>query len=118
MTRSTKYVGFDVHQASTVACVRSEDGRILARAVLPTEEAAILEFIVGLRGAVHVALEEGTQAQWLYELLEPRVHRVVVCDRRGLKRHGNKGDDPMPSRSPMTCAAGACGWSITAAHFG
>ena len=92
MKRNTKYVGLDVHQATTVASVREEGGRVLARAVFPTEESAITEFFGGMRGAVHVALEEGTQAQWLHELLTPRVNRVVVCDQRGQSRHGNKGD--------------------------
>jgi hypothetical protein len=39
-----------------------------------------------------VAFEEGTQAQWLHDLLTPRLHRVLVCDRRGGKKQGNKGD--------------------------
>jgi transposase len=45
-----------------------------------------------MRGAVHVVVEEGTQAQWLHDLLTPKVNRLVVCDRRGLVRGGNKGD--------------------------
>jgi hypothetical protein len=93
MKRTTKYVGLDVHQASTVAAVREEGGRMLARGIFATEEEAIVEFFGGIRGTVHVAFEEGTQAQWLYDLLKPRVHRVVVCDRRGEKKQGNKGDD-------------------------
>jgi transposase len=92
MKRTPKYVGLDVHQATTVASVREQSGRILARAVVPTEEAALLEFFARMRGSVHVAFEEGTQAQWLHDLLSPRVHRVLVCDRRGEKRQGNKGD--------------------------
>src|SRR3970282_117 len=50
------------------------------------------EFCRGMRVTIHVAFEEGTQAQWLHDLLEPLVHRVVVCDRRGEARRGNKGD--------------------------
>ena len=92
MKRRTKYVGLDVHQAMTVASVREEGGRVIARSIVPTEEAALVEFFTGMRGAVHVALEEGTQAQWLHDLLVPVVDRVVVCDRRGASRHGNKGD--------------------------
>jgi hypothetical protein len=88
----TKYVGLDVHQATTVASVRGEGGRILARTILPTEESAVVEFFRGMRGAVHVAFEEGTQAQWLHDLLMPLVDRVVVSDRRGEKRLGNKAD--------------------------
>ena len=92
MQRTTKYVALDVHQASTVASVREENGRVIARSVLPTEEPAIVEFFRGLRGAIQVALEEGTQAQWLHDLLVPLVDRVVVCDRRGEPRSGNKAD--------------------------
>ncbi len=33
-----------------------------------------------MAGSVHVVFEEGTQAQWLYDLLSPRVDRVIVCD--------------------------------------
>ena len=92
MRCSSKYVGLDVHQATLLATVRDSSGRIIARSILPTEEAAVLEFFAGMRGAVHVAFEEGTQAQWLHDLLSKRVARVVVCDRRGAPRHGNKGD--------------------------
>lgn len=92
MRRTTKYVGLDVHQATTVASVREESGRLIARTILPTEEAAILEFFRGMRGAMHVTFEEGTQAQWLHDLLTPAVDRVVVCNRRGQRGQGNKGD--------------------------
>ena len=92
MTRATKYVALDVHQATTAASVRAETGQVIARAILPTEARALTEFFGGMRGAVPVAFEEGTQAQWLHDLLIPLVHRVVVCDRHGEKRRGNKGD--------------------------
>jgi hypothetical protein len=62
--------------------------------VLPTEAAALVEYFRGMRGAVHVAFEEGTQAQWLHDLLVPIVQRVVVCNRRGQRQQGNKGDQP------------------------
>ena len=92
MKRTTKYVAFDVHQATTLASVREESGRVIARSVLPTDPSALTEFVRGMRGARHVTFEEGTQAQWLYELLAPLVDRVIVCDRRGAPRQGNKGD--------------------------
>ena len=92
MQRTTKYVALDVHQATTVASVRAEAGRGIARTILPTEASALVECVRGMRGAIHVALEEGTQAQWLHDLLVPLVDRVVVCDRRGEARQGNTGD--------------------------
>ena len=92
MKQTTKYVELEVHQATTVAVVGDDTGRVIARSVVPTEAAALLELVRGMRGAVHVALEEGTQAQWLYDLLAGRVARVVVGDRRGERQCGNKGD--------------------------
>jgi hypothetical protein len=92
MQPTSKYVALDDRQATTVASVREARGRVIARTVLPTEEGALVEFFRGLRGAIHVIFEEGTQAQWLHDLLAPRVDRVVVCDRRGQPRQGNKGD--------------------------
>ncbi len=92
MRRGPKYVGLDVHRATTVASVRRENGQVIARAVLPTEERGIVGFLEGMTGPVQVAFEEGTQAQWLYDVLEARVARTVVCDRRGQRRQGNHGD--------------------------
>ncbi len=36
MKLTTKYVAFDVHQATTVASVRNDSGPVLARSVLET----------------------------------------------------------------------------------
>jgi hypothetical protein len=94
MKRSSKYVGLDVHQATTVSTVRDDSGRILARTVVPTEAEALTDFCRGMRGSVHVAFEEGTQAQWRHDHLEPVVDRVLVCHRRGQASQGNKGDQP------------------------
>jgi len=92
MKQTTKYVGLDVHQDTTVACVRDETNRIVARHILATEESALIAFVRGMRGTIHVALEEGTQAQWLHDLLEREVQSVIVCNRRGEPSQGNKGD--------------------------
>lgn len=52
MKRSTKYVGLDVHQSTTVASVREQSGRVIARCILPSEQAAVVEFFRGMRGAM------------------------------------------------------------------
>ncbi len=92
MKRDPKFTGLDVHAATIVATVERQAGEPLLRSVLPTETGAVLEFFRGMRGPVHVAFEEGTQAQWLYDLLLPVVDEVVVCNRRGQRRQGNHGD--------------------------
>ena len=92
MKRTAKYVGLDVHQATTVAAVRAEGGRVIAREILPTDATALTAFVRTMRGPIHVTFEEGTQAQWLHDRLVPLVDRVVVCNRREVRRHGNKSD--------------------------
>jgi transposase len=91
MKRTSKYVALDVHQATTVTSVRVQSGRVVARSILPTEPSALVEYFGGMRGSIRVVFEEGTQAQWLHDLLAPIVEEVVVCDRRGEPR-GPKAD--------------------------
>jgi hypothetical protein len=56
-----------VHQASTVAAVREEGGRMLARGIFATDEEAILEFFGGIR-AGHTGPEDlGDHASTLEE---------------------------------------------------
>ena len=49
---------------------------MIARTILPTEAQALVELFQGIRGCVHVAFEEGSQAQWLHDLLAPIVASV------------------------------------------
>jgi len=79
MKRNSKYVGLDVYQAMTAATVRTEGGRVIARSVIETSERSITEFFSAMRGTVHVAFEEGTQAQWLYDLW-PAPHSLSQVD--------------------------------------
>jgi hypothetical protein len=41
---------------------------VIARTIVPSEARAVTEFVRGMRGTVHVAFAEGTQAQWLHDL--------------------------------------------------
>jgi len=90
--QAIQYLALDVHQATTVATVREESGAIRMRATVATEAGAIVGLVRGLGARVHVALEEGTQAQWLHDLLQAHVERVVVCNVRGRSETTNKSD--------------------------
>jgi transposase len=90
--QATQYLALDVHQATSVASVRDERGRVVMRATVPTEARALLGLVGGLGGRVEVAFEEGTQAQWLHDLLTPHVARVLVCNVRGRGEKANKND--------------------------
>jgi hypothetical protein len=49
-------------------------------AILETKTEAILQFLGGILGSLHVTFEEGTWAAWLHDLLKPHVTQVLVCD--------------------------------------
>jgi transposase len=89
-----KYIGLDVHQATISAAVLDCTGKLVMECILETKAATILQFIHGLRGSLHVTLEEGTCAAWLHDLLKPHVAQVLVCDPRKntTMKTGNKND--------------------------
>lgn len=89
-----KYIGLDVHQASISVAVVDESGKLVMQSVVATRATAILEFLEGLRGTLHITLEEGTYSAWLHDLLVRRVSQVVVCNPRknALLKAGNKSD--------------------------
>jgi transposase len=91
---SAKYIGMDVHKESISIAVRNAAGKIVMECVIETKASTILQFFDGLRGDVHVTFEEGTWAAWLYDLLKPRVTKLVVCDprRNALLQEGNQND--------------------------
>jgi transposase len=93
-----KYIGMDVHRATTVSAVLSATGKVLAEAIIETKGSVILDFIQSQRGTLWVTFEEGTQAAWLYDLIQPYVAKVVVCDPRKISTQGNKADRPDAKR--------------------
>jgi len=91
---SVKYVGLDVHQATISIAVLEANGKLVMQSVIATQASTMLDFIQGIRGELHVTLEEGISALWLYGLLKPHVHSVMVCDARksALVNAGNNSD--------------------------
>jgi transposase len=89
-----KYIGLDVHQATTSIAVLDANGTLLMDVTIATKASTLLEFLSAVKGTLHLTFEEGTQAAWLYNLLSPRVENVVVCDPRynALLKSGNKND--------------------------
>lgn len=87
-----KYIGMDVHKATTVTAVRNNEGSVETEAIIQTKRSPILDFIKGQSGTLHVVFEEGTQAAWLFDLIRPHVASVLVCDPRKIVNQGNKND--------------------------
>ncbi len=94
--KQDKYMGMDVHQATTVVAVRDGSGKLVFETIVETEAGSITRLLEGLSGPMHVGLEETTQAGWLSEVIRPWVSEVVVCDPRQNKwmQEGSKGDKP------------------------
>src|SRR5206468_4044431 len=94
MSRDIKYIGMDVHKEATVIAVLNGSGKLVMESIVETKAGSILQFIHGLRGELHVTWEEGTWAAWLYDLLQPQVHEILVCNprRNALLKEGSKSD--------------------------
>jgi len=89
-----KYIGLDVHKDATSIAVLNGVGKLVMESIIETKAATLLEFVRGLRGELHVTLEEGTWAAWLYDVLKPHVEEIVVCNprRNALLKEGSKSD--------------------------
>ena len=73
-----RYIGLDVHAASTTFAVLGESGKRLGSHVVETNGQALVEQLKTIPGNKHVCLEEGTQSAWVYEILSPHAKEVVV----------------------------------------
>src|SRR6266446_4801907 len=94
MSYDVKYIGMDVHKEAIVIAVLNDSGKLVMESVIETKASSILQFLHGLRGELHVTWEEGTWAAWLYDLLQPQVQHIVVCNprRNALLKEGSKSD--------------------------
>jgi transposase len=91
---SVKYIGMDVHKEAICIAVLDSSGKLVMECTIETKASIIVDFLKGLRGSLHVTLEEGTWAAWLYDLIKPHVTELVVCNprRNALLKEGTKSD--------------------------
>ena len=89
-----KYIGLDVHKEAITIAVLNGASKLVMESIVETKASTLLDFLHGLRGELHVTLEEGTWAAWLYDVLKPHVREVVVCNprRNALLKKGSKND--------------------------
>jgi len=90
----TYYVGMDVHRATIAIVVLNGAGKVVEQLVVETSATRVRSYLKQLQGRVYVTFEEGTQAQWLYDVVQPLVTEVIVCDPRHNKllKAGHKSD--------------------------
>lgn len=85
-----RYLGLDMHRDSCTAVVLSAGGKKTGQQVVPTEAAALVQYVKSLSGELHVCVEEGEWSEWVVEILSPWVDRVVSCTAPG--RRGPRSD--------------------------
>jgi transposase len=73
-----RYLGIDVHRDSSTICVVRATGKRASREVIETNGQALVCYLKGLRGTLHVCIEEGPWSEWLHEILSPHVAELVV----------------------------------------
>ncbi len=78
-----RYLGIDMHRDSCTAVVLSAGGKKTGQQVVPTEAAALVQYVKSLSGELHVCVEEGEWSEWV-------------------SRSARKGDThPLDGRSPV-----------------
>ena len=94
LSSNVKYIGLDVHKEAIAIAVLNGAGKFVMESIVETKASTLLDFLHGLRGELHVTLEEGTWAAWLYDVLKPHVGEIVVCNprRNALLKEGSKSD--------------------------
>ena len=91
-----KYIGMDVHSATTTIAVQDSRGRLVMEATVATQAAALSDFLRGLRGRLWLTFEEGNWAAWLTQVLTPQVEKLIVCNprRNASLKQGSKERPP------------------------
>ena len=71
-----------MHCETTVVSIRSSQGVVVVRAVVPTTASALRRILGPARRRVKIACEAGPLAPWLKSVLQTQFREVIVCDRR------------------------------------
>jgi len=85
-----RYIGMDTHSQTCTLRALTATGKEVARQVLETSGAALVQAVRSIPGTKHLCIEEGTQSAWIYELLHNEVDEIVVT--MPSRRAGQKDD--------------------------
>jgi transposase len=70
--------------------VISERGKRLKHQTVETNGSVLIQFVKTIPKTRYLCVEEGTQSQWLYDILSPYVEEMIVVQPKKIK--GNKDD--------------------------
>jgi len=93
-----KYIGFDMHKETTVACIYEPETKRRRFETMRTDAAVLRRWLRRERrnaGKVHLTFEVGGRAGYFYDELVDEVDRLTVCNPSGMPwvyRTGKKND--------------------------
>jgi hypothetical protein len=79
MSSNIKYIGLDVHKEAIAIAVLNGAGKLVMESIIETKAATLVQFLQGLRGELHVTLEEGAWTAWLYDVLKRGLQSASQC---------------------------------------
>src|SRR6266567_1123689 len=85
-----RFIGLDAHSQTCTVAVMGPSGKHILEKVVETNAKMLTELVRSVGGQRHLCTEEGTHAEWLYEILERHVERIVVV--QPPKSTGRKSD--------------------------
>ena len=96
-----RYIGIDVHTESCTFAIMGPTGKRFKETTIETNGKVLTDTVRSIAGKKHVCIEEGTHAEWVYELLHPLVDDIVVTipDKSGAA----KAIRAMPGDVPTRC---------------
>lgn len=80
MEKAIKWIGIDAHSNFCETAVLNDQGNLISRRDIITNEKDMVEAIVEIRGERNIVVEESTIAQWLYVTLKPYANKIVISD--------------------------------------
>ena len=86
-----RYIGLDVHSQTCSFVVVDQKGREVRSDVVETNGKVLVEYLRLVPGRKHLCMEEGTQSQWLAEIMAPHVEELAVIWPE--RKQGNKNDE-------------------------
>jgi len=74
----TRFIGIDIHKASSTVAVVGPTGRLISTNVVETSSEPLVQAVKLVKKPRHVCFEDCPQANWLAELLEPHVCEIAI----------------------------------------
>src|SRR3972149_5378633 len=95
----TKYIGLDAHSSTCTFNVTDERGREIDNTTIETNGRLLVKYLRGIGGIKKLTFEECELSNWLYEILNPEVDELLVCNPVANKDYKKIKTDKMDARN-------------------